>query len=116
MPSITNLFSLPPLTARNEVIDTLLAGNRFRIDRIVSTGQTTPAGKWYDQESDEWVVLLRGDAELVFDDGTRCRLAAGDYLFIPAHRRHRVEYTSVSPPCIWLAVHAPAGMATPGAG
>jgi cupin 2 domain-containing protein len=112
VPHATNLFALPPLPTVSEIVDTLLAGECLRIERIVSTGQTTPAGKWYDQEGDEWVVLLRGDAELAFDDGTRCRLAAGDYLYIPAHQRHRVEYTSTSPPCIWLAVHTPGAMAT----
>ena len=108
-----NLFLLPPLTGGEERFDTLLTGDGVRIERILSTGQATPPGQWYDQDNDEWVVLLQGEAELSFDDGSRRRLAAGDPLFVPAHQRHRVEYTSGAPPCIWLAVHLPPGQAHP---
>ena len=108
-----NLFALPALTGDGERFDTLLSGDGVRIERILSTGQTTPPGQWYDQQDDEWVVLLQGEAEIGFDDGSRRRLAAGDPLFIPAHQRHRVEYTSATPPCIWLAVHLPAGLTRP---
>ena len=104
-----NLFELPPLTGDEERFDTLLTSDGVRIERILSTGQTSPPGQWYDQQGDEWVVLLQGEAEVSFDDGSRRRLAAGDPLFIPAHRRHRVEYTSAAPPCVWLAVHLPPG-------
>lgn len=106
-----NLFLLPPAWGDGEKLEPLLSGEGVRIERIISTGQTTPPGQWYDQEGDEWVVLLQGEAELAFDDGSRRRLVAGDPLFIPARRRHRVEFTSASPPCIWLAVHLPAGIA-----
>lgn len=75
------------------------------IERIISTGQVTPIGEWYNQDQDEWVILLQGDATLDYFDGSSIQLKAGDYLFIPAHQKHRVEYTSSEPPCIWLAVH-----------
>lgn len=102
-----NLFTPPQLTPEAEQFQTLLESAGVRIERILSTGQTTAPGEWYDQEGDEWVTLLQGEAVLSFADGTRLRLAAGDYLSIPARQRHRVEYTSDEPPCIWLAVHIP---------
>ena len=78
----------------------------MRVERIVSTGQASPPGEWYTQHRDEWVVLLQGEAELAYDDGTRLRVGSGDYVLIPAGERHRVEWTREDPPCIWLAVHA----------
>lgn len=100
-----NLFRLPDAPCDEELFEPLVKDSRARIERIVSTGQSTPSSEWYDQESDEWVVLLQGEAELAFDDGGRHVMNAGDYLFIAAHRRHRVERTSAEPACIWLAVH-----------
>ena len=84
----------------------LLARPGLRIERIVSLGQASPPGFWYDQPSGEWVVLLRGAAGLRFADepGPR-RLAPGDWLWIEAHRRHRVEWTAEGEPTVWLAVH-----------
>ncbi len=84
------------------------------VERIVSTGQSTPPGEWLEGDRDEWVVLLQGAAEIGFADGTRTRLAPGDYVLLPAGLRHRVERTSVEPACIWLAVHAD-GIRAPGA-
>jgi len=75
------------------------------VERIVSSGQTTPPGEWLQGDRDEWVALLEGEAELSFDDGTRVQLVAGDYVLVPAGRRHRVEWTRAQPPCVWLAVH-----------
>lgn len=99
-----NLFDLPdPLPNDEEFIDLLHAPN-IRIERIVSTGQATPSGKWYDQEEDEWVALLQGNAVIEYDDGEEIRLSAGDHILLPAHRRHRVACTSADPPCIWIAV------------
>lgn len=92
--------------ADHETVDVLLDRPGTRVERIVSTGQTTPPGQWYDQPGDEWVALLAGRATLRFDGGAVVELAPGEWLLIPAHVRHRVESTSVDPPCIWLAVHA----------
>ena len=95
-----------------ETVDVLLDRPGARIERIVSTGQTTPPGQWYDQPEDEWVALLAGRATLRLEDGALVQLAPGDWLLIPARVRHRVEETSADPPCVWLAVHAaPAGAA-----
>jgi cupin 2 domain-containing protein len=92
-----------------EVFTALLETPHLRVERIVSTGQTTPVGEWYDQSQDEWVVLLQGRAILTFGDRTSQSLESGDYVFIPAHQRHRVDFTSSDPPCVWLAIHSGPG-------
>jgi cupin 2 domain-containing protein len=104
---MANLFELPPSLPNQEVFEPLLQRHDCLIERIISTGQATPAGEWYDQDQDEWVVLLQGQAELAYTDGSRVKLKAGDYLWILAHQKHRVEATSTTPPCIWLAIHLP---------
>jgi cupin 2 domain-containing protein len=102
--------SSPPFAPPGrEVVETLLDRPGVRIERIVSTGQTTPAGEWYDQPGDEWVALLSGRATLRFADDPLVELGPGDWLLIPAHVRHRVAATSEDPPSVWLAVHRPAG-------
>jgi cupin 2 domain-containing protein len=102
---MTNIFQLPSQLPPEELFESLLKNDRVLIERIISTGQTTPAGEYYDQDWDEWVILLQGEAELSYEDNSRIKLVAGDYVFIPAHQKHRVDYTSITPPCIWLAVH-----------
>ena len=96
-----NLFTLPP--AQPEELTEPLAEGSARIERIVSWGQRSPDGFWYDQTEDEWVSVLAGHARLRFSD-RELTLSAGDSLLIPAHRRHRVEETSADPPCVWLCV------------
>jgi cupin 2 domain-containing protein len=100
-----NLFNSLPARKDEEVFEPLHQASDFLIERIVSHGQTTPENDWYDQEHDEWVVLLQGAASISFSDGTTKNLLSGDYLFLPAHCRHRVDYTQTDPPCIWLAIH-----------
>ena len=100
-----NLFSLPEPLPAEEVSEPLIPDQGLLIERIISTGQTTPEGEWYDQDRDEWVLLLQGAATLAYEDGRTLHLGPGDYILIPAHGRHRVEHTSQDPPCIWLAVH-----------
>lgn len=102
---MTNIFDLPSSLPNKERFESLVSTDNILIERIISTGQVTPTGEWYDQEQDEWVILLQGEASLAYADGKQIKLTAGDYLFIPAHQKHRVEYTSSEPPCIWLAVH-----------
>ena len=101
-----NIFNLPSSLPNEELFETLISADNMLIERIISTGQTTPSGEWYDQDRDEWVILLQGEAVLAYTDGSKIQLTAGDYLSIPAHQKHRVEYTSSEPPCIWLAIHA----------
>ncbi len=102
---MTNIFDLPSSLPNKELFESLVSADNILIERIISTGQTTPPGEWYDQDRDEWVILLQGSASLAYANGTDIKLTTGDYLFIPAHQKHRVEYTSSEPPCIWLAVH-----------
>ena len=66
----------------------------------------SPEGFWYDQEWHEFVLLLSGRAQVAFADGTLpVDLAPGDWLDIPAHRKHRVEWTDPKQNSVWLAVH-----------
>lgn len=99
------LFGVAGLPRDREIVETLLERPGARIERIVSTGQATPAGEWYDQPGDEWVALLTGRATIRFADGVLHEMGPGDWLLIPARARHRVEATSEDPPCVWLAVH-----------
>ncbi len=89
-----------------EVLEDLLRGSRFRVERIISTGQITPQGIWYDQENDEWVLLVSGAARLRFEDEDgEVALKPGDFVNIPAHCRHRVEWTDPQQTTTWLALH-----------
>lgn len=90
----------------DEIFETLLEKSGIKIERIISSGQATPAGEWYDQAGDEWVVLLSGSATLMIEgEISPLRLAAGDYLLLPAGCRHRVEWTDPAVKSVWLAVH-----------
>ena len=100
-----NLYADLPDADAGEVFETLVGAPGVRIERIVTHGQTKPAGEWYDQEQREWVCLLRGAARLRFADGEVVELAPGDWLDIAARRRHRVEWSSPSETTVWLAVH-----------
>lgn len=100
-----NLYNIPQHPAQEELVERLWQGNDVRVERIVTTGQTSPPGFWYDQKEDEWVAVLSGWGEIELDNGKKIRLAAGETLLLPAHLRHRVS--DVSPePCIWLCVFA----------
>ena len=103
-----NLFQLPARLLQDEWLDTLVQRSDIRIERIISTGQASQAGFWYDQSEDEWVAVLQGSAALEWADGTVQELAPGDCLLIPAGKKHRVANTSAEPACIWLAVFLPA--------
>jgi len=100
----TNLFAGLPQHLPNELITTLLESANVRVERIISHGHASPEGSWYDQDHHEWVVLLKGAARLRFEDG-ELEMKAGDFVDIPAHRRHRVEWTTPDEATIWLAVH-----------
>ncbi|WP_374086268.1 cupin domain-containing protein [Methylomicrobium lacus] len=106
MLAINNLFSGLPEQLPNELFEPILQRNGIEIERIISKGHQTPAGQWYDQDWDEWVLLLRGQATLVFqNEAEPIHLQPGDYLLIPAHCRHRVEWTDPAGKTIWLAIH-----------
>ncbi len=102
-----NLFAdLPVAKEAAERLETLLARPGLRIERIVSTGQASPEGFWYEQADAEWVVLLSGGGLLLFEDESEARrLYPGDWLYIESGRRHRVDWTDPAAPTVWLAVH-----------
>ena len=96
-----NLFK-----SEDEIIEILLKNDKIKIERIISLGQTTPESQWYNQENEEWVILLSGSAGLRFDGLEEViELKPGDYLNIPAHKKHRVEWTGKDTETVWLAVH-----------
>jgi cupin 2 domain-containing protein len=103
-PTITKLFAVDA-PKDSETITPLLSGQRFTLEHIVSYGQPSPEGFWYDQDTREWVALIQGQAVLVFEDGA-LELTAGDAILIPPHRKHRVS--EVSHDAVWIALHADA--------
>lgn len=105
MPSVKNLFMDIPREMPGEIFMPILQADDVRIERIVSRGQASPPGFWYDQELNEWVLLMKGSASLRFADGREVALAPGDHLLIPRHVRHRVERTDPDEETVWLAVH-----------
>jgi len=101
-----NLFSETPSEFREEIVETVLKTDCLTLERIISSGQATPPGQWYDQETHEWVILLKGRAGLLFEGEEEIRiLQPGDYVHIPPHQRHRVEWTEVGQTTVWLALH-----------
>jgi cupin 2 domain-containing protein len=104
--SCGNLFDAAPGDSRQEVVTSLLETPNLKIERIVSMGQASPPGFWYDQPFAEWVIVLAGSAGLCCEDEAEVRvLSPGDYVLIPARLKHRVEWTSQDHATIWLAVH-----------
>lgn len=103
-----NIFNLRGYVKdpEKELFENLFKKGNCKIERIVSSGHSTPPDQWYDQELDEWVILLQGNARIEFLNSETTSLKSGDYLFIPAHKKHRVVFTSTEPLCIWLAVFA----------
>lgn len=101
-----NIFENLPDTTAAEIFETLLEDGHLKIERIISEGQATAPDRWYDQDWDEWVVLLQGSAGILVEgDEAASVLRPGDYLFIPAHTKHRVVWTARGEKTIWLAVY-----------
>ncbi|WP_039852776.1 cupin domain-containing protein [Magnetospirillum fulvum] len=106
MPTCANLFDEISPAATEEEVTPLLSRPGLRIERIVSTGQASPPGFWYDQDQEEWVMVVSGAALLrLAEEAEPRRMGAGDYLLIPAHCRHRVDWTDPMVPTVWLALH-----------
>ena|SRR5579862_5143672 len=106
--TVQNIFADIPATLAEELCQTLKESPNVRIERIVSRGQASPPGFWYDQDRPEWVMVLRGAARLRFEgDNAPIEMTAGSYIDIPAHRRHRVEWTDPDQLTVWLAIHLP---------
>ena len=98
-----NIFTSAGAPPGLEQCLTLLESARVRVERIVSNAHSSPAGFWYDQPEDEWVMVLRGQATLEFNDGESVAMRAGDHVTIAGHVRHRVSETDAE--TVWLAVH-----------
>ena len=100
-----HLFHAIPASLPEEISDCLLQSGSVRIERIVSKGQHSPPGFWYDQSEHEWVLLVKGAATLRFEQGNKTiHLTPGSYVNIAAHEKHRVESTAVDQETVWLAV------------
>ena len=109
-----HLYGAPPAQSgearREEILEALLERPGMLLEHIVSTGQSSPPGFWYDAPRDEWVVLLTGAARVAIEGEPAARnLGPGDWLFLPAHCRHRVEWTASDQPTHWLALHLEPG-------
>ena len=100
-----NIFKSIPENLDNEVFDLLIQNENVKIERIVSKGHTSPTSGWYDQEQDEWLVILKGEAIILFIDGTEFNLTVGSYLNIPAQMKHKVKWTDPDAETIRLAIH-----------
>ena len=106
MPTDGNLFAELPKSLPDELIENLVEEPGLRLERIVSAGHVTPAGEWYDQDSDEWVVLLTGAAKLRLQAPEEVLvMVPGDFVKISAQRKHRVDWTDSNEPTVWLALH-----------
>jgi cupin 2 domain-containing protein len=103
MTTVANLFADLPIHQPDELIQTLATAPGVRIERIVSHGHASPEWYWYDQAQSEWVLVVQGAARLQFEDRI-VEMRPGDHVNIPAHTRHRVEWTTTDGPTVWLAV------------
>ena len=102
---MNNIFDAIPENLANEKFDQLVESGRVRIERIISKGHKSPETGWYDQEQNEWVMVIRGEAILSFEDGVSITLKEGDFVNIQAYKKHKVEWTTPEVETIWLAVH-----------
>jgi len=102
---MNNIFAALPVNLNAEVFETLIDSDKLTIERIVSKGHTSPKTGWYDQDSNEWIIVLQGEAKLAFENAPEEHLKTGDYINIPAHTRHRVSWSTPKQETIWLAIH-----------
>jgi cupin 2 domain-containing protein len=100
-----NIFSNIPDNIPEEIFQAIICSDTVTVERIISKGHCSAEGFWYDQEKNEWVILLKGAARICFEDQQEpIHLKSGDYIHIPAHCRHRVEWTDPDCTTIWIAV------------
>jgi cupin 2 domain-containing protein len=101
--SVKNIFDDLPQHLPKEIVQTLIRAADVRIERIISHGHASPADFWYDQAQHEWVIVLKGAARLQFED-RMVEMNPGDFVNIPAHKKHRVDWTTPDEPTVWLGV------------
>ncbi len=100
-----NIYNKIPEKIQNEIFENILENKKIRLERIISKGHSSPKDFWYDQDENEWVIVLRGEAEILFENNAeKLLLKEGDYINITAHHKHRIEYTSSKVETIWLAI------------
>lgn len=99
-----NVFANLPESLPEEVCQDLFCSDLVRIERILSQGHTAPTEGWFDQEVNEWVLVLQGAGRVRFADGHETHLGPGDFLNIPAHTPHQVVWTDPEHITLWLAV------------
>lgn len=102
---MSNIFDDIPVDLHSEVVESFVDNNKVKIERIISKGHTSPDSGWYDQDCNEWVIVLKGAAVLSFADESTVKLKAGDHINISAHEKHRVSWTDPDIETIWLAIH-----------
>ncbi len=103
---MNNIFSDIPDNLPDEVFQTIVETGSFRVERIISDGQLTPENEWYDEDENEWFILLKGGARLLLQGESEPRvLKPGDYLNLPAHAKHRITWTDTQEKTVWLALH-----------
>jgi cupin 2 domain-containing protein len=100
-----NIFDAIPDNIKSEIFESLVDNANVQIKRIISKGHTSPETGWYDQDHNEWVIVLKGEAVLSFADGSTVNMKAGDYINIAAHQKHKVQWTDPVIETIWLAIH-----------
>ncbi len=100
-----NIFVHNIIESKEEVFEKIISDKNFFVERIISSGQRSAEGFWYNQEQSEWVIVLQGNAKIEFEDDVILELNVGDYVLIPPHKKHRVIETSQTEKTIWLAIH-----------
>lgn len=100
-----NIYKNLPGNLHNEIFQVITENSNVKIEKIISNGQSSPPNFWYNQELNEFVILLKGSAELLFENDEYVKMIPGDYIIIPSHKKHRVERTSETEETIWLAIH-----------
>jgi len=106
----TNIFTEIPKDLSNEIFENIIKNDNVTIERIISLGHTSPPTGWYDQDRNEWIIVLKGSAKIVLltptsQNETTTTLSAGDHINIPAHTQHKVIWTTAESETIWLAIH-----------
>jgi len=101
---VQNILKDLPVPFPNEVFEDILKNDKLRIERIISQGQVSPSEGWYDQDENEWVLVLEGHAKILFDNEVVHDLQAMDYLYIPAHQKHKVLWSDPNQRTVWLAI------------
>jgi cupin 2 domain-containing protein len=102
---MNNFLSDIPDIVTEEIFDEIISNQVFKLERIISDGHASPENFWYDQDKNEFVLLISGTAEIQYDDGQKFSMKKGDYFIIPAHQKHRVEWTDKHQKTVWLALH-----------